>query len=86
VEGCHELARLLPFAPDGCDRAQRIHIGVVEVEHAVVVGKRLLVAVELLEEDFGAVVQDLDTAVVAVGDVVLALEHVAELGPLAADS
>jgi hypothetical protein len=82
VQRGHELVCVLALAPDGHDRAERVHVGVLEVEHATVVGEGLLVSVELLEEDLRPMVQDFHPPLVRVGDVVFALEDVAELGPL----
>src|ERR1044071_5760635 len=59
-----------------------MNVRVIEIEDAVVIGERLLVAAELLEENPRTAVQHLDAHFVGVGDVELAFENVAKLGPL----
>ena len=82
VQRGDQLVRILAGAPDGGDGAQGVDVRVVEIEHAIVVRQRLFVAPQLLEEDARAPIQDLDPEIVGIGDVELAFEHVAELGPL----
>ncbi len=83
VEGGDDLLRIVAPAQDLRDRVERVDVAVLDVEHAVVVVERGVVAAELLHEELGAAEEDLHPGHVVGGDVVVPLEDLAELGPLA---
>jgi hypothetical protein len=82
VEGLHDLVRVAAAPPDLRDRVERFDVAVVDVEDALVVLERGVVAPELVGVELRAAQEDGHPRLVVARDVVVALEDVAELGPL----
>src|ERR1700722_19508075 len=76
-----ELVRIPLTTTDVGDRTQCGEISVVDVEDAIPILRRLIVATELVARDAGAARDDVHAFVVVRRDVDLALEDVHELGP-----
>ena len=81
VEGGDELLRVALTTTDRGDRAEAGEVRVVDVEDAVPVLEREVVALELALEGARATREDVHAIVVGLGDVELTLEDVDELAP-----